>query len=220
MPSSPIAKGNPTASKLGLRPLRHARGARAFSLVELLCVLVILIILATLVDSRMAGSRRRTARELCRKNLQTISLALNFYAGDNHGTFPILQEAATSAAPLSRLVPRGTTETAIFICPGSRDKALPEGESFAQRRISYAYYMGRSTNNSAAQVILSDWQVNNLPKALGQPLFSPDGKKPANNHGKDGGNLLLVSGEVTGSGANAACDLPVPPGVTLLNPQP
>jgi len=82
MPSSPIAKGNPTASKLGLRPLRHARGARAFSLVELLCVLVILIILATLVDSRMAGSRRRTARELCRKNLQTISLALNFYAGD------------------------------------------------------------------------------------------------------------------------------------------
>ncbi len=195
-------------------------GARAFSLVELLCVLVILIILATLLDSRLAGSRRRTARELCRKNLQTISLALNFYAGDNHGTFPILQETATSAAPLSLLVPRGTTETAIFICPGSRDKPLPEGTSFAQRRISYAYYMGRSTNHSAAEVILSDWQLNNLAKAQGQPLFSADGRKPANNHGKDGGNLLLVNGEVVGCGTNAPRDLPVPPGVTLLNPQP
>ena len=39
-------------SRLGKAP----RGARGFSLIELLCVLVILIILATLMDSRMAGS--------------------------------------------------------------------------------------------------------------------------------------------------------------------
>jgi len=196
------------------------RGARGFSLVELLCVLLILIVLATLLDSRLAGSRRRTALELCRKNLQTISLALNFYAGDNQGAFPLLKEAANSSAPLSLLVPRGTTETAIFLCPGSRDKALPEGEPFARRRISYAYYMGRSTNNSPTEVILSDWQVNDLPKTQGQPLFSPDGKKPANNHGKDGGNLLLVNGEAVRSGANAPRDLPVPPGIALLNPLP
>jgi hypothetical protein len=202
-------------SPLGKEP----RIAGGFSLVELLCVLVILIILATMLDSRLAGSRRRTARELCRKNLQTISLVLTLYADDNHGTFPFLKEAAVSAGPLSLLVPRGTTETAIFICPGSHDKALPEGESFAQRRISYAYYMGRSTN-SAAEVILSDWQVNHLPKTKGQPLFSPDGKKPGNNHYKDGGNLLLGSGEVISSGTNAPRDLPVPPGLTLLNPLP
>ena len=182
-------------------------------------VLVILIILATMLDSRLSVSRRRTARELCRKNLQTIYLAMTLYADDNHGTFPFLKEAAISAGPLSLLVPRGTTETAIFICPGSRDKPLPEGESFAQRRISFAYYMGRSTNHSAAQVILSDWQVNDLPKTQGQPLFSPDGKKPANNHDKDGGNLLLGSGEVLASGPKAERDLSLPPGVALLNPK-
>ncbi len=202
-------------SRFGKSP----RAAPGFSLVELLCVLVILIILATMLDSRLAGSRRRTAQELCRKNLQTIYLAMTLYAEDNHGTFPFLKEAAVSAGPLSLLVPRGTTETAIFICPGSRDKALPEGEPFAQRRISYAYYMGRSTNRSA-NVMLSDWQVNNLPKSKGQPLFSPDGKKPANNHDKDGGNLLLGSGEAISSGTNAPQDLPVPPGITLLNPLP
>ncbi len=203
-------------------PSRFGKSPRAtpgFSLVELLCVLVILIILAVMLDSRLSGSHRRTAQELCRRNLQTIALALNFYANDNGGAFPLLKDAAISAGPLSFLVPRGTTETAIFICPGSQDQALPEGESFAQRRISYAYYMGRSTNHSpAAEAVLSDWQVNNLPKSKGQPLFSPDGKKPANNHDKDGGNLLLGNGEVIRSGPAAARDLPVPPGVTLLNP--
>jgi hypothetical protein len=80
--------------------------------------------------------------------------------------------------------------------------------------------MGRSTNNNNAEVILSDWQVNDLSKTQGQPLFSSDGKNPANNHGKDGGNLLLVNGEAIRSGTNAPRDLPVPPGITLLNPLP
>jgi type II secretory pathway pseudopilin PulG len=186
----------------------------------LVCVLAILLVLATIMNSRLSGSRRRTALELCRKNLQTMHLALTLYANDNRGEFPLLAGASASAAPLSLLVPRSTTETAMFICPGSQDKALPEGEPFAQRRISYAYYMGRSTNQGNAEAILSDWQANNLPKTKGQPIFSSDGNKPANNHDKDGGNILLVSGQVIRSGTNAALDLPVPSGVTLLNPAP
>jgi len=206
-----------STSRLGKSPC----AAPGFSLLELLCVLVILIILSVMLDSRLSGSRRRTALELCRKNLQTISLSLNIYANDNGGAFPFLKDAPASSAPLSLLLPRSTTETAMFICPGSGDKALPEGESFAQRRISYAYYMGRSTNLSPdAEAILSDWQVNTLPKTKGQPLFSPDGKKPANNHDKDGGNLLLGNGGVLHSGPAAARDLPIPPGVALLNPAP
>jgi len=197
------------------------RAASAFSLVELLCVLVILLILAVMLNGRLAGVHRRTAQELCRNNLQTIYLALNIYSNDNHGTYPFLKDAAISSAPLSLLLPRSTTETAIFICPGSKDTALPEGESFAQRRISYAYYMGRASNaGPAAQAILSDWQLNTLPKTKGQPLFSPVGKKPANNHDKDGGNILLDNGEVIRSGPNAALNLPTPSGVTLLNPGP
>jgi len=206
-----------SSPRLGKSP----RTAPAFSLVELLCVLVILLILAVILNGRLAGVHHRTALELCRKNLQTIYLALNIYSNDNHGTYPFLKDAANSSAPLSLLLPRSTTETAIFICPGGKDTALPEGEPFAQRRISYAYYMGRATNTGAAALaILSDWQVNTLPKTQGQPLFSSDGQKPANNHDKDGGNLLLDSGEVIRSGPNAALDLPIPPGVTLLNPGP
>ena len=145
---------------------------------------------------------------------------MSLYAGDHAAAYPALRDASSSEAPLSLLVPRSTTETAMFICPGSKDKALPEGEPFAERRVSYAYYMGWSTNQSAGAALLSDWQINTLAKAIGQPLFSADGKAPANNHGKDGGNILLGSGEVESSGPAASRDLPLAPGVTLLNPKP
>ncbi|MGD1085921.1 MAG: prepilin-type N-terminal cleavage/methylation domain-containing protein [Verrucomicrobiota bacterium] len=194
------------------------RPVGGFSLVELLVVLVILIILSTMLSRSLSGTRRATDRELCRKNLQEIFLACSIYAHDNQGSFPRLQAAQTSEEPLSLLLPRSTTETAMFICPGGGDKPLPEGESFARRRISYAYYMGRTTNSGAAEVLVTDWQADTRPKTAGQPLFSADGKKPGNNHGKDGGNLLLVSGGVEFSGPKAARDLPLPPGVVLLNP--
>jgi len=194
------------------------RPAGGFSLVELLVVLVILIILSVMLSRSLSGTRRATNRELCRKNLQEIYLVCSIYAHDNQGAFPRLQGARTSEEPLSLLLPRSTTETAMFICPGGDDQGLPEGESFARRRISYAYYMGRGTNNSGAEVLLTDWQVDTRPKTTGQPLFSADGKKPGNNHGNEGGNLLLVSGGVEYSGPKAARDLPLPPGVALLNP--
>ena len=205
-----------SASRFGVR----RRAAGGFSLIELLCVLLILIILTVIMDNRMSGSRRRSQREVCRKNLLEISLALNFYANDNHGLFPALSGATSSSAPLSLLIPRCTTETAMFICPGSHDAVLPEGESFANRRISYAYYMGRSTNLGPDDALLSDWQVDGLAKITGQPLFSSEGKKPGNNHGKDGGNLLLGSGDATSCGTNAPRRIPLPSGVTLLNPLP
>jgi len=204
------------ASRFGRRP----RATGGFSLIELLCVMVILIILTVILDNRMAGSRRRSQREICRKNLLEISIAFNFYANDNHGAYPLAKGAVTSSEPLSLLVPRCTTETAMFVCPGSHDPPLPEGEAFAKRRISYACYMGRSTNAAPDDVLVSDWQLNSLAKTKGQPLFSSDGKKPANNHGTDGGNLLLRGGDATSCGTNAPRDLPLPSGVTLLNPAP
>ena len=142
---------------------------------------------------------------------------MSIYRNDN-GAYPFLQGATAPGAPLSLLVPKSTTVTEIFICPGSRDKPLPEGERFADRRISYAYYMGWTTNEDPEEILISDWQIDNAPKKQGQPVFSLDGKKPGNNHYADGGNLLSLGGEVSGSGAKASRDLVFPATVTLLNP--
>jgi hypothetical protein len=78
--------------------------------------------------------------------------------------------------------------------------------------------MGR-TSNDAGGIIVSDAQVDPAPKNTGQQIFSADGRKPGNNHGKAGGNLLSCGGEVTDSGPKASRDVRYPPSVRMLNPE-
>ncbi|HUD48123.1 MAG TPA: hypothetical protein VMR33_14925 [Candidatus Baltobacteraceae bacterium] len=189
----------------------------AFSLVELLVVLALLVILTVMGTSRFNATARRKDLARCQNNLQKIYLALSIYRSDN-GAYPFLQGAKAPEAPLSLLIPKSTTVTEIFICPGSSDKPLAEGERFADRRISYAYYMGWETNDDPGQIIATDWQVDSAPKKKGQAVFSLDGKAPGNNHYGEGGNLLSLGGEVSGCRAKASRDLLFPPTVTLLNP--
>jgi prepilin-type N-terminal cleavage/methylation domain-containing protein len=190
-----------------------------FSLLEMLIVLAIVIVLSVMLDSQFSVESRDRAMAGCQKNLQTIYLALTIYENDNNGAFPFLKDATNSAGPLSLLVPKCTTTTEIFICPGSKDKPLPEGVSFAGGKISYAYYMGRTTNEGPNQVILSDAQVDAAPKNKGQQMFSVDGRSPGNNHGKAGGNLLSCSGEVATSAPILSRAVLYPPNVRLLNPE-
>ena len=166
---------------------------------------------------RETPSARRREMAACQGNLEKIYLALSLYRADN-SAFPALPAARASEEPLSLLVPKCTTDTEIFICPGSSDKPLPEGERFGGGRISYAFYMGRMANDNPQDILLSDWQVDSAPKKAGQPLFSLDGKKPGNNHEANGGNLVSCAGAVSSSGPKAAQDLLYPPTVRLLNP--
>jgi prepilin-type N-terminal cleavage/methylation domain-containing protein len=193
--------------------------ARAFSLIELMLVVLILCVLTILSMNQLSGSNRDKVRAACQKNLQTIYLSLSIYANDNKGQFPVLKDATSSEQPLSMLVPRYTTVTEMFICPGSGNRALPEGESFARRRISYAYYMGRTTNDAPEDVIVSDRQVDTSPKRMGQQVFSADGKKPPGNHGSHGGNYIMLNGEAVSSSAIAKRDFLFGTNVTLLNPR-
>jgi prepilin-type N-terminal cleavage/methylation domain-containing protein len=191
-----------------------------FSLLELLVVVTILLILTVMLDSRFSTSRQQRAFAGCRANLQKMYLALSLYASDNQGVFPVQKGAAQSEGPLSLLIPRSTTETAMFICPGSDDKPIPEGEPFNKRQISYAYYMGWTATEGAGQVIASDWQVDTAPKNTGQQIFSPDGKIPGNNHQKQGGNLVFINGQTITCGPKTPRDLRCPPTIILLNPKP
>ena len=155
----------------------------------------------------------------CQQNLSKIYLALQIYANDYAGKLPENTNALTSEEALCVLVPRYSADTSIFICPGGRDSALPEGVSFRKRKISYAYYMGTHLND-AQPALLSDRQVNTLPKNAGDYAFSTTGKPPGNNHHNYGGNLLFVDGRIETSPACAQAPLPLTPGVVLLNPRP
>jgi prepilin-type N-terminal cleavage/methylation domain-containing protein len=200
-----------------VRTAAHTLPEGAFSLIELLVVLALLLILTVLSASRFTTSARRRELAACGSNLQKIYLALSLYRGDN-GAYPLLPDAQSSAEPLSLLIPKSTTDTAIFICPGSGDKPLPESEPFNKRRISYDYYMGRATNGDPNDILLSDWQVDTSPKEKGRQIFSLDGKKPGNNHEAVGGNLMSCGGAVVFSPPKANQDVLFPSTVKLLGP--
>ncbi len=190
-----------------------------FSLLELLIVLAIILIITTMYWGGNSSSKQKGFQAACTKNLQKIYMAMEIYATDQGGRFPATNNAQTSEQPLALLVPRCTSETSIFTCPGSKDSEVPAGESLAKHKISYAYFMGRRSTDSA-EGLLTDRQVNTQSKLIGQPLFSADGKPPGNNHGKVGGNLLFCDGHVEGSGANTPFSLVLTQGVVLLNPKP
>ena len=193
--------------------------ARGFSLLELLLTLAIILVLFVMLygsGSRSAQSRRLAA---CQKNLQTIYVALQIYAGDFDGRFPGRPIARSSEEPLSLLVPKYTSVTEPFICPGSADERLPEAEPFSQRKISYAYYMGRHATN-LAEPLVTDRQVSTEPKTRGALLFSPNGQGPGSNHNKYGGNVMFSDGRIETVPPHVPFAIPLAPRVVLLNPKP
>ena len=212
--------GCPAAGLSRAGSLQAATTGRAgFSFIELLVIVVLLLVLTTMYWGSTSSSRRRQQQEACRKNLEKIYVALQIYANDYSGAFPEIAGARTSEEALSGLVPRYTVDTSVFICPGGKDSSLPAGESFRDRRISYAYFMGRHATNAQA-VLMSDRQVDARAKAAGEQAFSSTGKPPGNNHGKAGVKFLFVDGHLEATAAQLPFSLGVTQGVVLLNPKP
>ena len=196
-----------------------SRRLNGFSLIELLVVIALILILTTLYWSSSSPSRQRQQLSACRQNLQKIFVALQIYANDHAGRFPDGAGARTSEEALDVLVPRYTVDTPVFICPGSKDPPLPAGESFRQRKISYAFYAGRGSADTQA-VLMSDRQVDAEAKEAGQFAFSNTGKPPGNNHDRFGGNFLFGDGRTESAPAQAPFSLVLTQGVRLLNPKP
>jgi len=212
---SPLARAN------HLRQLRSAApDLRAgFSLIELLVVLAVLVVISTLYFGFSSPNHQRNQKKNCEQHLQKIFLALEIYANDHAGMFPASANAKTSEEPLDLLAPRYTADTAIFICPGSKDSPLPAGEGLRSNKISYAYYMGRRSGDASA-ALMSDAQVNTNAKSAGDQVFSTTGKPPGNNHHQHGGNVMFGDGRVERSPVRLEFSLVVTQGVWLLNPKP
>lgn len=189
-------------------------------MLELLIVAALLVVMMTMYYGGGSRSQQKRQLDACAKNLEFVFVALKTAATDNDGKYPFLAGAQTSEPVLSQLIPRSTTSTEYFICPATKDKALPEAQPFGNRTISYAYYMGHTAADGPDAPLISDRQVDTNSKVRGQPVFSADGKKPGNNHGKYGGNVMFCDGSVRTTSATAAFDLTNPPNVVLLNPNP
>lgn len=192
---------------------------RGFSLIEMLITLAIMLILFTMMYGFGSKRNQMNQKKRCQGNLQKIYIGLQLYANEHENQFPLVTNAPSSEAALDVLVPRYSSDTGNFVCPGSKDSPLPPGASLRKGRISYAYYMGRQSGDGAA-ALLTDKQVATNSKRAGEPLFSANGKMPGNNHHQYGGNILFTDGSVRMSPSLAAFDLPLGTNVVLLNPKP
>jgi prepilin-type N-terminal cleavage/methylation domain-containing protein len=200
-------------------PTANEVRAGGFSLIEMLISLTIILILFTMMYGFGSRSHQMTQKKKCQANLQKMYIALQIYSNDSQGKFPVTTNAHSSEDVLDVLVPRYSSDTAIFVCPGSKDSPLPAGESLRKGRISYAYYMGRTVSD-AEKVLLSDKQVDAQAKDAGQQVFSENGKSPGNNHHKYGGTFLFCDGGMKSSPPASAIALPLGTNVVLLNPKP
>jgi type II secretory pathway pseudopilin PulG len=201
-------------------PSGRERTGLGFALLELLVVVVILIVLTTLFWGGIGGGNVKNAKaKACSDNLQKIYLAMQIYARDNGSLYPNVAGAATSETPLAALVPRYTADTSVFICPLTSNSTLTPGKPLTSGKISYAYWMGLHQTDPPAP-LMADALLNTLPKGPGQLAFSSTGEPPGNNHGKEGGNILMSDGSVSASGVTASIPMIQTVGVTLLNPKP
>jgi prepilin-type N-terminal cleavage/methylation domain-containing protein/prepilin-type processing-associated H-X9-DG protein len=212
----------PTMLPFGLRKFGSGavkvRQTHAFSLIELLITVLIILVLFTMYWGGNSNSRQKARLGTCQQNLQKIFMAMQIYANEHSAKFPAKTGSKLSQEPLDRLVPHYTSDTAAFICPASKDSQLPGGESIAKRKISYAYYMGRTSSDGAQDALMSDRQVDTQSKSQNQALFSSDGKPPGNNHKQFGGNILFCDGHTDHSDPRSSFSLVVTQGIVLLNP--
>lgn len=203
-------------------PIRPAAGPRpgfaGFSLIELLITLALLIILVVLWHGFGSRSNQERQKQACQKNLRTIFMALELYAGEHDDRFPSAPDAKTSEDVLGVLIPKYTVGSESFVCPGSKDRRIPSATALADQRISYVYFMNRRRTDTPA-VLMSDRWVDAKPKPKGATVFSTDGQAPGNNHHRYGGNFLLTDGEVHTSGPVAPFTIEWPNDVIRLNPR-
>ncbi len=96
---------------------------RAFTLIELLIVVAIIAILLSILLPALQSAKEKARRIACAGNLKVTGSALNFYATEYKGNYPILYESHwphdVSFYTADYIIKQGATRDAFF-CPSRR----------------------------------------------------------------------------------------------------
>jgi prepilin-type N-terminal cleavage/methylation domain-containing protein len=150
----------------------------AFTLIELLVVIAIIAILAAMLLPALAKAKEKAKQMGCISNNKQIGMALQLYADENDGFFPVPDPTADSdlafgtwAKALTSYLPqKGNTfrsdANPVFICPS----AVYKGVTFDQLTMTYICSSALSGKTSGGgKVSLEAY----LPRSVTPPWSTP-----------------------------------------------
>lgn len=106
---------------------------RGFTLVELLVVVAIIGLLIALLLPALQQSRAAARSAACKSNMRQIGLAVQMYANNHNGRFPLTAHAGTTSSWVYSLGPYLENVDNIRICPDEPKAA----ERLANKSTSY-----------------------------------------------------------------------------------
>lgn len=160
---------------------------RGFSLVEMLVVIATIAVLAAMLFPILQAAQGKARDATCASNIHEMSLAVQMYAQDHDGVFPVSYVARKTGPYYSwrQTVQPYVRNTDIFMCPSSVTKGPKAAELPPWLRHGYAMNgwlsapnllsigggAGRPVSESAVgepskTILLSDAGYSNCPVAL------------------------------------------------------
>lgn len=184
---------------------------KGFTLIELLVVIGIILLLASILSPALFRARESANRASCLANIRSIGQAMHIYASQSNDVFPI--DVGWSANECYALLydPKTFNETRVYLCPNRNRNAGPEydpdtetfeidsvgGDYLSKHRIiSYVPVRAMDDGDAPAAPMATDIGQNVL---IIEDPGAGDGDTESisddENHGNDGMNVYLISGQ-------------------------
>ena len=208
-------------AELARTELGGSRSRSTFSMRELAGIAAAIILIVAVVVPIAQQSQDRALQSDCRARVGQMGSGLSAYAAANNGLLPGAdparrrwlstgdETAASTSAPLFRLIKEGHLPAAVFVCPAVRARpalyrvTAAMGDFPSSLHISYSYqhsFGGRriSLNDPALAAVSENMAIlSDATSAMVGNTFRPDlANKSSLNHGGDGQNVLYLQGNV------------------------
>lgn len=121
---------------------------KGFTLIELMIVIAIIAILAAILVPNFIRARAQGQLTACKSNLKNIGTALEMYATDNGGRYPVTLKKLSEVSSLNNTATQAYLKQ-IPICPSAGINTYGDAYQYHQNPDNYSLYCEGSNHTAA-----------------------------------------------------------------------